>query len=333
VGLQSPVQNVASMQSEPKTITFNATPADEAQHRSARAGGRIAWYLIGIPSLLCLGVAASYNIWWAMSLGTSILETLMLCAISLTLTAFVGGLPTAKVLLATTYPGAARQADSIWFGALWLSAFSAVYFVATRDWALPQAAGAGSQIAWISAGYLDDRQTRALASLLLAFAALTGGSLGLRLAVLASAESWRLGTGQASWAPVRPAPTAAATAPAAFEASEITSPEAFFDLWRRNRLRPASGFHVNATAAYEDYRAAARVAGLEPVSLTRWGGWIGDMVRDSQGSILKSKIGGYKVYQGVVLIGSPEDQNSRDETVTSDSPRGRAPLISAPGKG
>jgi hypothetical protein len=319
------------MQPEPKTITFHQRPEDEAQFRSARLGSQVVGYLVGVPAVLCLIVAGGYNLVWAMSVGVGIPEKIALAAISLALTGCVGGLPVASVLLTSTYPQAARQAMSIWSMAVWVSAISSFYFVATRPWAVAGAPPPGTSIAWITAGIFDERQARAFFTLIFALAGLAGSGLLLRLAVLASAESWRLGTGQASWAPQRAMTPAAATTPA-LEASEITSPEAFFDFWRRSRLRPASGFHVNSTAAYEDYRAAAHVAGLEPVSLTRWGGWMGDMVTDSQGKILKTKINGLKGYQGIVLIGSREDQASRDETVTSDSPRGRAPLISASGK-
>jgi hypothetical protein len=191
------------MTDDPRTITFNQRPEDEAQFSSARLGSRVVGYLVGVPAGLCLLVAGGYNLIYAASVGGSVPEQLALCRISLALTGCVGGLPVASVLLASTYPQAARQAMSLWGLAIWVSAFSAFYFVATRQWALADAPPPGTSLAWVAAGLFDERQARAFFTLLFALADLAGSGLLLRLAVLASAESWRLGTGQARWVPSR----------------------------------------------------------------------------------------------------------------------------------
>jgi hypothetical protein len=171
----------------PTTVTFNPRPEDEAQFRSARLGSRVVGYLVAVPAGLCLLVAGGHNLTYAASVGGSVPEQLALCLISLALTGCVGGRLVASALLASTYPQAARQAMSLWGLSIWISAISAFYFVATREWALADAPPPGTSIAWVAAGLFDERQARAFFTLLFALAlraaaAPRGARLGRELA-------------------------------------------------------------------------------------------------------------------------------------------------------
>jgi hypothetical protein len=310
----------------PRTITFNATPIDEAQHRSARLGALIVGRLVGIPALLCLAVAGSYNLWWAVNVGASFGEKITLSLISLALTGCVGGLPVASVLLASAYPAASRQAMSIWSMALWISAFSAFYFTATRDWAAAGAPDPGTSIAWVTAGMMDERQTRAFFTLLFALAALAGGGLLLRLSVLASAESWRLGTGQARWAPETAMATTPET-PQALAAVASQTPEEIFGLWANSRLKLAQG-NVQGMAAFEDYKEACRLTGVAALSMTKFGTLMTARAATMEGRVIKSKSNGNIIYQGWVLVGSADDvPESREGRLPVEAPRGDQPVI------
>lgn len=313
------------MQPEPKTITFHQRPEDEAMFRSARLGSQVVGYLVGVPAVLCLIVAGGYNLLYALSVGVSIPEKIALAVISLALTGCVGGLPVASVLLTSTYPQAARQAMSVWSMAIWISAISAFYFVATRPWALASAPPPGTSIAWITAGVFDERQARAFFVLVFALAGLAGSGLLLRLAVLASAESWRLGTGQARWGH-EPAPAATAHIPEPLPATAAQRPEEIFSLWANSRLRPASGRHVQGSLAYKDYQEACRLTGVEPLSMTKFGTLMTARAANSDGRVIKSKINGNIVYQGWSLVG--DDVESGEARLPVESPRGGSPVIS-----
>lgn len=287
---------------EPKTITFNARPEDEAQFRSARLGNRIVSAFVMVPALLCLTIAALYNLGWAMSVGATWSERGALALISLALTCCVGGLPVASVLLATTYPRGARQATSIWWGAIYLSAFAAFYFVATRDWAMAGATQTATPISWITGGYLDERQTRALIYLLLSLFALAGGGQLLRLGVLAQAESWRLGVGQAKWSP-EATPAAAPEAVQALPAMASQTPEEIFGLWANARLRLHQDSYVQGIDAYNDYQETCRLTGVPALSVTKFGNLLTARAATTEGRINKGKSGGNIVYRGWELIG------------------------------
>jgi hypothetical protein len=311
----------------PRTITFNPRPDDEAQFRSARLGSYVVGWLLGMPAVICLAVAGVYNLWWAFSIGGSPLEQLMLCLISLAMTGVIGGLPVASVMLAATYPAGARQCWPIWTGALYVSAFSAFYFVCTRDWALPGASEPSTSIGWISAGYLDERQMRALATLIFCLMALAGGGLLLRLAVLASAESWRLGAGQARWSTAA-VPTVQAELVQPLAGVTSRDPEEIWDLWARCRLKHLSGKHVQGEVGYRDYAESCRQAGLEPLSMTKWGSLMTKRAEATGGQVVKGKVNGVICYKGWVLVGSDDDvPESGEATVPSLPPRGEAPVL------
>jgi hypothetical protein len=312
---------------DPRTITFNQRPEDEAQFRSARLGTRIMTMMVMWPALVCLSVAALYNLWWALSIGANLGERLALGLVSLALTCCVGGLPVASVLLATAYPRGARQAMSLWCGAIYLSAFSAFYFVATRDFAQDGWQSTEPSIAWLSGGVLDERQTRALIYLLLSLTALTFGGLLLRLGVLASAESWRLGTGQARWSPEQ-APVAALEAPQVLQGVTSQTPEEIFGLWANRRLRAMDGAHVQGSVAYKDYEATCQMTGVAALSITKFGTLMTARAASTEGRVIKSKVNGNVVYQGWTLVGSADDvAESGEASVPVDTPRGDPRVI------
>lgn len=312
---------------EPTTVTFNARPEDEAQFRSARLGTRILNFLVMAPAVICLTIAALYNLWWAVNVGATWGERAALGLVSLALTGCVGGLPVASVLLATTYPRAARQAMSIWCGAIYLSCFSAFYFVATRDWAHEGSHTTAAPIAWIAGGFLDERQTRALVYLLLSLFALALGGLLLRLGVLASAESWRLGAGQARWSPEQ-APAAALEAPQAMHGVASQTPEEIFGLWANRRLRAMDGAHVQGSLAYKDYEDTCRLTGVASLSITKFGTLMTARAASTEGRVIKSKNNGNIVYQGWTLVGSADDvAESGEASVPVDTPRGDSRVI------
>lgn len=112
----------------PKTVTFNPTPADEAQHRSARLGSRIIGGTLGVAASLLAIVALLMSWAFTASLAVSWGEVIKLGLIGSALVAALSGLPVASAMMSRSYPQESSWAIRAWLLALLVVAASAVVF-------------------------------------------------------------------------------------------------------------------------------------------------------------------------------------------------------------
>lgn len=112
----------------PKTVTFNAPPPDEAQHRSARLGSRIVTGTLGTASGLLALVALMMCLNFTSALATTWGELLVLGLVAAGIVAAMCGLPVAAAMMQRTYPSEASQAMRIWLVALTVVAIGAGLF-------------------------------------------------------------------------------------------------------------------------------------------------------------------------------------------------------------
>lgn len=147
-----------------------------------------------------------------------------------------------------------------------------------------------------------DGPGRKLLVLLLGLLAIAGAGLLGRLAVLATAESYRLGSGEASPLPVAPPP-----AHPAIESAAALTPADAFSLWANGRLMPVAGGELTGHAAYGDYAETCRINGIEPMAPGKFGTMLTARAAASDGHVLKQKSNGVMVYRGWELPGILED--------------------------
>lgn len=139
----------------PKTVTFGASPQDEAQHRSARLGSRVIGATLGVAAIALTLVACAWALNFAASLAASWGETVKLGSVALALTLALTGLPVASAMLSRSYPVEARRAMQFWLTVLTIAAGSMIVFVAQlapQDRAAPEL---DNRAARIEAGVSD----------------------------------------------------------------------------------------------------------------------------------------------------------------------------------
>lgn len=342
----------------PKTVTFNAPPQTEAQHRSARFGSRIIANTLGLAAVILAGVALLWSLNLAVSLAVSWGEALKLSLVAIGVTGALVGLPIAAAILARSYPKESDIAMKLWAGALTIAVFGMLLFViqlertgknraqtaqseVPRQSAIARAEARVREDVWYYSngcsapqdgfqrrhcreviearrggrswdfsprailpigGGSSDGPVRRLLVLFLGLGAVIGAGLLGRLAVLATAESYRLGEGMASPEPGPSTPTIAD-----MSGTAALTPADAFSLWANGRLIPVAGGEVTGNEAYEDYVETCRLNGIEPMASTKFGTLLTTRAAASDGRVVKMKSGGKMVYRGWQLPGLLEE--------------------------
>jgi hypothetical protein len=340
---------------EPKTVTFNALPQDEAQYRSARLGSQVIGITLGSAAISLTAVALLWSLNFAVSLAVSWGEVLKLSLIAVGSTMALAGLPVASALLQRSYPIEARWAMLLWGWAMAIAAISMMVFAITLTSEADGTAAISHQPAitqsdvfrlenrvqddvWYYSngcrnpqdGYqsrhcrdvIEARQAmasggssgdwsprsvlpltanagngvgRSLLVVLLGLLAIAGAGLLGRLAVLATAETYRLGTGEAS--AISPPPAQIEQAPMLEGAGALTPADAF-SMWACGRLMSVQGREVTGSAAYDDYSETCRLNGIEPMAAGKFGTLLTARAAATDGRVIKTKTNGVMVYRG-----------------------------------
>jgi hypothetical protein len=147
---------------------------------------------------------------------------------------------------------------------------------------------------------LTDGPTRRVLVLLLTLIATGGAGLIGRWAVLATAESYRLGEGQASG---MPANALAAMVPIDAQAGAGLTPLEIFSMWFNGRIRQEPSGKLPANGAYEDYRDTCALNGFPDLSARKFGELLTAKAENSGGRIGKVKSGGIHYYTGLAFAG------------------------------
>ena len=330
------------MTDAPRTVTFGASPQDEAQYRSARLGNRVIGLFLGVPAAALALVACLWALNFAVSLASSWGEAVKLGLIAVAITLAVTGLPVAAAMLSRSYPGEARNAMRLWLAALGFTVLGMVAFVAqlepqdrkltAPDYAAIRNAAGVSDVVWrysdrcrapendtqaarcdayrqaaltaVPADWsprtlfaiskaTDDGPLRRVMVLALGLMAVIGAGLIGRLGVLASSESYRLGSGEASPVPSGIAPLAISAGGEQFEPQSD-----LFEPWAELNLKEAPGAAVQVTPAYEDYAKICRLNFQEPMGAKQFAQCLQARAMASRGRIAKRKINGVMCYQG-----------------------------------
>ena len=164
-----------------------------------------------------------------------------------------------------------------------------------RDVAAESAPLDWSPAATLGVTSLAEGATRQAIVLLLSLIATAGAGILGRWATLATAESYRLGEGQASALPLP-----SMTAPAPVPSRSIVPPADPFALWAEGRLIPDPDGEVSADALWHDYAETMRLNGLQGMTQARFFNAMSDLAKRSGGRVAKFKNDAIR-YKGIRL--------------------------------
>jgi hypothetical protein len=149
------------------------------------------------------------------------------------------------------------------------------------------------------AGLGGTNAVRGLLTLAVFVAAVAGAGILGRLAVLASAESYRLVEGAAS-----PIPTASGPLASIAETSAIApTPAHMFDLWFQAHVRHDPSGRLAVTSAFDDYVRACTLNDLPPANPEKFRDLLAWKADTSGGRIRQENSGNDVSYEGLALAG------------------------------
>jgi hypothetical protein len=139
---------------------------------------------------------------------------------------------------------------------------------------------------------------RRMLVLALSIAAVAGAGILGRLAVLASAESYRLAEGTASSVLVAPGLPAVDDHPA-----PVLAPVQVFDMWFQRHVRYDPSGRLTLSTAYDDYVQTCALHGLPAMGREKFGDLLTWKAENSGGRIVQENSGDSSSYAGLALAG------------------------------